>query len=198
MKCERTIAIIDEARNGTTMVTGIYAILGVPMFNRAGHIQPMTYEDMDIINTVIKDEAKFAANVQERNEKYKVWGFKMVGGWRVGDRLKKYLINPVYIAIFKDPVSLARRRFEHDINIYHIEHVLNQWHKTVDGLIAFDEKVHVLNYWDAIVDPVKFIHHLAEIAQLDADPLAVARAAAWIQPNNGDRHADYPDLEQWL
>lgn len=45
MTMTRTIAIIDQARNGTTMLVGIYAILGVPMFGNHPQRCPETAQE---------------------------------------------------------------------------------------------------------------------------------------------------------
>ena len=102
-----TVAIIDFAHSGTTMLAGICHILGVPMVG--ADYKPHKMEDLEVARA-IRDEGRFARLVEQRNGQHEAWGFKMAGAWKFPNSLA-HLREPVYLAIYKDPVSVTARRF---------------------------------------------------------------------------------------
>ena len=99
-----TIVILDLAHHGTTMLAGCLEILGVSMVGAS--YDPERWEDK-LIPKAIQDEHAFATVINARNHAMKMagrdWGFKYPGAWLWADMMEKYLIDPVYFAIYKDP-----------------------------------------------------------------------------------------------
>lgn len=191
----KTIAIIDQARNGTTMLTGIYHILGVPMWFK--HPNRMTYEDLDLTGSMTYPK-EFAREVAKRNEKFDLWGFKQPGAWKYADIFKENLIDPLYLAIFKDPVSLTRRRYKGEVTPFHLERTFELYQWSIDGIIKSELPVTFLGYLDAITQPERFVRRCAELAELEASEAAIRRAVDWITPNKGKATDDYPELKEWM
>ena len=194
-----TIAIIDFAHCGTTMCAGIFEIFGIPMVN--DRFQPIKREDWEIMEALQKGEEAFAEVVRRRDAEHKMWGFKFPGAWKFASAMRAHLQDPVYLAIWKDPISVTRRRFGTS-NRQWLRKCCNtcrQFKRSMNSIYASDLPVHTLSYHEAIVTPGQFVRHLAELAGTHPTAQQLDRATSYIQPSPGDgRRAPYPDVTQWL
>ena len=192
---ERTIVIVDLAHHGTTMVAGICQILGVPMVG-AGY-DAEKWEDPEKRSALRKDQEAFGVIVCQRNAQHDTWGFKSVGAWKQAASLKTYLRNPVYLAIYKDIVSVTVRRFG-GVTVNKLLNTALQMKTSLDGIQACGLPVRLLSYHRAIISPVEFVQGLAGRIGIEANSVQVDRAAAYIQPNRGSQKDRYPEVEPWV
>lgn len=193
----RTVAIIDFAHSGSSMVAGICEILGVPMVG--DNYDAMKWEDLDVLKA-LADEQQFALLVAERNARHSVWGFKRVGAWLFPEALA-HLRSPVYLAIYKDPVSVTRRRFgASDARLMKkLRNTMHQMMKSINAFYyTFGHPVHTLSYHKAVVTPEAFVQEVAEVIGFGGDKALRDKAAAYIQPNaTGKPRVRYADIESW-
>ena len=184
-----TIAILDLAHHGTTMLAGCYEILGVPMVGLG--LQAKRMEDPLIIRA-LQDEHAFATVVAARS--HRAWGFKYPGAWLYADLLGKYLVDPLYLAIYKDPVSVTWRR-ANGVSYKVLMNTIKQMKESVAGIHRSGLPCHWLSYYRAITDPDTFVGHLVEIAGLDADAEQMKQAIDYIQPSAGYRGVEGPQCK---
>ena len=192
-----TVAIIDFAHSGTTMVAGICEILGVPMV--LGDHHRIKWEDHSVIEAIQQGEGAFAALVERRSH-LAAWGFKYPGAWKFPEALA-HLRNPVYLAIYKDPVSVTRRRFgtSEDRAMKKLRNTMRQMMKSINALYyTFGQPVHVLSYQKAIIAPEAFVREIAIAIGLDGGNALINKAAEYIQPNTGGPRKRYPEIESWI
>lgn len=191
----RTVVIIDRIHNGTTMLAGVLVHLGVPMWGENYRVPKL--EDTDMIAAIRKGESYFAQLVAQRNTNHEIWGFKFPPVWRhYMPLLQRQLSDPVYLAIYKDPVSVAQRH----ANVGQapsLEQVRDEalWTlRNINGML--DRGVHVfpLSYVRAVVRPSEFVELVAEIVGIEPTAEQAERAIEWIQPNKGAPRAPYPRL----
>lgn len=96
-----TVILIGMGRGGTSMTAGILDALGVAMDgSNEGHFERMEFKRrksiIDIVHTL--------------NKEYKKWGAQvLIDDFQI-DRMIQTVINPVFIVIFRDPISIAQRR----------------------------------------------------------------------------------------
>jgi hypothetical protein len=190
----KTVAIVDFAHSGTTMLAGICEILGVPMVGE--FYKPMKWEDLEIIQS-LRDEDKFAAVVAQRNSKYDTWGFKYPGAWKFMPILERHLREPVYLAIFKEPVSVTRRRFGAN-TMSKLANTIEQFKLSVDGMMATGKQIHMLSYHVASVAPLQFVVNLALLLGLQPTNGQLDCAVQFMQPNRGDPRKPYPAVMPWI
>ena len=188
-----TVAIIDFAHSGTTMLAGLCHILGCPMVG--DRYKSKKWEDLDVIEA-IRDEVRFAELVGRRNAQRHVWGFKMPGAWKFPNSLA-HLRDPVYLAIYKDPVSVTMRRFG-KLGLGKVGNTLEQMRLSTEGLASSGLPVHVMSYHWATQNPGAFVKHLVNVTGLTPDYEQVVRAAAFIQPNANRLRQPYPEVEPWI
>jgi hypothetical protein len=195
----KTVAIIDFAHCGTTMMAGIYEILGVPMV--ADDYHQMKWEDHEIILPAkAGDDGLLAAVVASRNAQYDTWGFKFPGMLRVSPWLAPLLADPVYIAIYKDLVSVTRRRFgTSNRQLYRkMLNTAKQMQSSMQSIASSGLEVHLFSYCKAIVDPVGFVLSLASVAELEPQNECIDRAADYVQANRHGPRRSYPLVKDYL
>jgi len=190
----KTVAIIGVAHHGTTMVAGIYELLGVPM--AGAHRKERKWEDREIV-AALKDERRFKTTVAERDAQHEVWGFKSPGAWLVAPWLGKYLRDPLYLAILKDPVTVTMRRFGR-ISSNKIENTIEQMRRSVYGMRLSGLPVEWLSYQMAVLSPRLFVRYLAALAGLYPTAEQYERAVDWIQPNVAGGRREYPLVSEFM
>lgn len=188
-----TVAIIDLAHCGTTMLAGVCEILGVPMVG--ARYKERKWEDQDVI-AAIRDRTAFAQLVARRDAAHERWGFKFAGAWLFADSLV-VLRDPVYLAIYKDPVSVTARRFN-AVTISKLANTLRQMRDSVHGINDAGLDVRWLSYHQAVVTPAAFVVEVAHAIDIPPTPAQVDRAVAFIRPNRGGPLAPYPEVAKWL
>lgn len=190
-----TIVIVGYAHAGTTMLAGILEILGVPMVDT--NYKNMKWEDQDIVEA-LKNEEKFKQLVEERNAKYKVWGFKSPGAWLHSALLEAYLRDPIYLAMFKDPVSVTRRRFK-QVTMNKVHNTTKQMEFCAKGMLESGLPIHMLSYSEAVLAPVKFTMKLANITELKVEEYQLKQIQEYIKPNLSDNaRKEYPPIDVWI
>jgi hypothetical protein len=183
----RVVAVIDFAHSGTTMVAGLLEILGVPMVG--GQYKPMKWEDLEVIRA-LQNRDRFAALVEKRAESCDLWGFKYPGAWKFAAILEQVLTDAVYLAIFKDPVSVTARRFN-SVSMSKLANTINAMKRGIDGMAATNLPIHLLFYHQATVAPRDFVCRLMGLTDVLPTPGQVDAAVAFIKPDT-DPQRTYP------
>jgi hypothetical protein len=101
----KTVLVLGAGRGGTSMVAGALSKLGIYM----GESLSSYYEDGVLANCLSQNDKQQAKKIiQERNDKYSMWGFK-----KPSLRLWLWLNlfrEPVYVVVFRDAFATANRR----------------------------------------------------------------------------------------
>lgn len=189
-----TVAIVEYAHGGTTMLAGICEILGVPM--TGDNCKTLKWEDRDVV-AAFKDEGVFKTLVEQRNRQHEIWGFKSPGAWLHADLLKRYLEAPVYLAIFKDPVSVTYRRFG-IVSMNKLCDTIDQMKRVADGMRISGLAVHMLSYQKAISAPTEFVVRVAALIGIEASDRRIEDAAGFIRPNGQLLRNTYPSVGKYL
>jgi len=182
-----TVVILDLAHCGTTMVAGVFQLLGVPMVG--DRYDAAKWEDLEVIKA-LQDESAFAWLVANKPD---LWGFKYPGAWKFAPMLKTHLRDPVYFAIYKEPVSVTMRRFGGAAGPGRVRDTIQQMEASINGIIESRLPVHFLSYQIAITAPRAFASRLANLAGLSVNKSQMDAIARYVQPGAG-----YPSLESLL
>ncbi len=173
-----TPVVLGMAHCGTTMLAECLQHLGVPMTlgGDRGHC-----EDAGIAHALRK-QAWFEAEVATRSGR--TWGFKHPGAWRFA-RYFECLEAPVYLAIYKDPVTVARRYPYQDATLtepQHIHQTASRMMGSLAGMLSSGLPVRYLSYLDAVRDPYAFTVDLVKICGLGVTEKQVYAASSSIKP----------------
>ena len=174
------IAIVDLAHCGTTMTAGILERLGVPMVWKRTNGK---LEDDDVaqaLGTVKEPQnsRELARLVEQRGDL--TWGFKIPGAWKFAPVLREHLRDPVYLAIYKDPVSVTLRRFG-TVDTRRLAKTTRWMHESIVGIRECGLPVWWLSYLDAMRGPCQFVEHLAELAGVGVTGSQMDACLAWIR-----------------
>ncbi len=102
IKTKRTYVVLGCKRGGTSMLAGVLRLLGINMgdnINGNGN-----HEDQDMSDRNLEDMINM---VQQKNLAYEVWGWKDPMAIDYIHYLMPFLINPVFLTIFRDPCAVA-------------------------------------------------------------------------------------------
>ena len=195
-----TVGIIAYAHTGTSMLSAILEMMGVKMvFDDVEDYHHRKWEDHEFIHKLENEDA-FAEMVARRNAQVDCWGFKYPGAWQYMDRLERHLRDPVYLAMWKDPVSVTLRRFNSTNRFGRkLRNTIRQMKRAMDGIHAAGQPCHHFSYEDAVLTPARFVDRVADVIGVTLDEPQRERIVSYIQPNvSGNRHRAYPEIEPWI
>jgi hypothetical protein len=102
-----TYVVVGASRGGTSAIAFAMYHQGINM----GVENTVNYEDpilMKAIKPNAFDGPKVRARIAQQNTQNAIWGFKVPDAAFHMLRLEKLLRNPIYISIYRNPVSVAR------------------------------------------------------------------------------------------
>ncbi len=173
----KTVIVLGLGRGGTSMVAGVLAKLGIYM----GDGLDSRYQDQTLLDAVNRgDKAKARVTINERNQRYPVWGTKKLRLWRY-DKLFR---EPVYVVVFRDLLANANRRQQ----LFNVS-LLNEMFKLLGlsvNLLFFlkccKRPMLLVSYEKALIYPEEFVNTLAEFIGVH-NPDAVTAAIDFIRPS---------------
>ncbi len=167
------VAIVGMAFCGTTMLAGCLERLGVPMVRGGdrGHL-----EDAEIAHA-LRSKDTFAALVKSRSGQ---WGIKHPGLWRFEWLRECMPRETVYLGIFKDPVSVTRRRY-HAVDPLKLQDTVQRMQFAVSGSMAHGLDVHWLSYLGAVRNSFQFVTELTRVCHLSVTERQLFQAASVIR-----------------
>jgi len=93
--------------------------------------------------------------------------------------MRDCLVDPVYLAIYKDPVSVTLRRHG-TICGARLARTTRWMAENIAGINKSGLDVHWLSYSRAVARPERFVHELAKLAGMDATQEQIDAAVGWI------------------
>jgi hypothetical protein len=110
---KKTYVVLGCPRGGTSLLAGSLVAAGVHM----GECQTRQYEDPEF--KIHPRQADCAISylspvIRHRNLNLKEWGWKVPNSIYYIRNISDYLINPVYLFIYRDVASIARSSCKHD------------------------------------------------------------------------------------
>jgi hypothetical protein len=181
------------------MLAGVCHLLGVRMVFDSD-FDSCHGEDPTIIRSLLESEEAFAQLVSERNELEPSWGFKWPGRWENYPLYEKWLREPMYLSIWKDPVSVTRRRFGTSQHgwMRKLRNTARQMQGRINDAYRLQVPLMTFSYHKAIMAPGRFIREVGEAIGIEPTWQDVARIGQWIQPNLEGPKAKYPKLAEFL
>ena len=182
----RTVAIVGLVRGGTTMVAKAVAGLGVPL---GGENIP-TVEDPEFVHALnggrgyqlnaAVDMSAVLGLIARRNTINEVWGFKVPGN--IFPDVYDQLRNPHIIAVFRDPVAIAKREAVSTRTELkpHFRHAAILQARIADYLASTELPCLLVSYEKALAAPRVFVDAVAEF--LNVPPTDEAYAAIQRSP----------------
>lgn len=175
---EKTVLVVGVGRGGTSMVAGVLSKLGIYM----GEKLSSRYQDQSLLDCMNRNDKKQAKTIiQERNQKFSIWGMKKLRLWR----WNKLFREPVYIFIFRDIVATANRR----VMLFEVS-LLSEMFKILARNMLYvlflrltKRPVLIVSYEKALVYPYDFVEKLSHFLALENDPEKFTEAVNFIAPS---------------
>lgn len=188
MSASKTVVVLGMFRGGTSMVSGVLKILGVPMGDTEDRGQ--SYEDGNFIS---KGIPRIKELIATRNERHTLWGWKDPGSIDYIRKVKEDLVNPHYIIVFRDAYAIAKgsiKRAPHQPLANALCNAMNHTCKLIEFTIDFPkEKILILSYEKCIVDKEKMVTSILTFLDLNVSESVRDRACKFIEPG------DYRSME---
>ncbi len=182
----KNIIVSGIARSGTSLVAGALSKLGVFMGNKA---YPPVFEDVELSDTLEKKDLVAAQAMIERyNEKHPIWGWKRPSSVGYLDTVNSIFPNPVYIFIFKDIFSIAKRN---QISMkFDLVSNMRSTHQQYGKLLTFIEMYHpqamMVSYDKALMNRKLFVQSLCDFIKIVPLKDQFHSAVEFIRPNPAD------------
>jgi hypothetical protein len=155
---ERTYLLCGVQRSGTSMVAAVLHALGVDM-GRGG----LNHEDAEFLARPREVEAIVA----DRNVK-PIWGFKIPEFALSLDHFAKILRHPVFVLIFRNPVSILDSAMVRGDGDYcqGIERISSYFGAMLRFARESKEPVVLISYERAASNPIQFIDEVTRVLRL--------------------------------
>ncbi len=182
----KTIIVSGVARSGTSLVAGVLSKLGVFLGDTAC---PPVYEDTELGRAMENRELAAAKAIIGRyDEKHAIWGWKRPSSIGYLDEVDAVFSNPIYVFIFKDIFSIAKRNeiSMHADLIKNMRSVYKQQGKIIDFIEERNPVAMLVAYDKALVEKDRFVRALCELAGIEASADQFNAAVEFITPNPPD------------
>jgi hypothetical protein len=143
------------------------------------------HEDVGLSNAIETANIEAVCRVaNSRNEKFKRWGFKRPLVIKHDAIIEKYLRNPRYVLIFRDPLAVAmRNQLSLGISVPSGLGLFNQQFKEIETFMQRNTSPKLLiSYEKALQDPQGFLVALARFCGIN--PQKVPSMQQFVRPND--------------
>lgn len=170
----RAVLLTGNPRGGTTFIGSVAHHMGIPL----GKNRPR-YEDRKLRYLLlgeVPDEGhvRLEAVIRAREAQHALWGWKLPGIIQHVDLVDRLVRRPVYVLVFKDPLSIAMRRGQLGDGpiLPRIRDALRFSEQMLGFLARTDRECVLVSYDKASRNPAGFIRTLADVVGL---PMTDAR-----------------------
>ena len=188
----KNIVVCGVARSGTSLVAGALFKLGVFMGNTAN---PPVYEDVTFSRAMEEDDVDAARRIiADYDDKYPIWGWKRPSSVNFLDVVDGIFPNPVYVFIFKDIFSIAKRNriSMHSDLISNMRNAYRQLGKILNFIEKRNPTAMMVSYEKALMNRQHFVQSMCDFIGIQVSEDQFKAAVNFIRPNP----ADYLDLSR--
>ncbi|MCP4748085.1 MAG: hypothetical protein GY874_18405 [Desulfobacteraceae bacterium] len=181
----RTFIVLGAPRGGTSMIAGLLRLFGIYMGNKLGH----QHEDPQFRKETTLDTK--IDQIEKNNKSHKKWGWKLPNTIYYYEDIKNHIINPVFVVIYRNPLSIAMSSADRDNRDFRFklaEVPINHYRK-MHNLISNNPDVPsvMISYDEAIRQNKKknFLINFAKFLNLSFTEKVMKDAIEFINPEKG-------------
>lgn len=177
----RAVLLTGNPRGGTTFIASVAHHLGIPL----GKTQPR-YEDRRLRRLLIGDEPdhdKLALTIREREASAPLWGWKLPAIVQHFDLVDSLVQRPIYVMVFKDPLSIAMRKFNRGDQrvVGGLQSALLYAQRMVNFVSTTERECVLVSFEKAVRKPGDFIRTLGGVAGIAVDDARVLEIEAAVK-----------------
>lgn len=180
----RTVVVVGVPRGGTTMVAGALHCIGVFMGDSIGN----TYEDRPLSEAVEAEDWERVSKIARRRDwSYDVWGWKRPSSFKYLDAVDSTLRNPHYVVVFRDMLSIAKRRkmsMGFDVN-QTLHGTIGAYRRIATFIGETSRPTMMVSYEKCLTNKEVFLGALVEFVGCDPS-ISLSQAREFIQPDRED------------
>jgi hypothetical protein len=173
---KKTYIVMGCKRGGTSLVAGILRILGVYM---GDEFIDDNHEDQEFRKKSTKEIINL---IEKRNREYEIWGWKDPESIDYIHHVLPYLVNPVFILVYRDPMAIAmsessRQEKKVGDSLFEAVNVIRR----LTDFALFTDNTYVVSYEKAILNPEQYVRDMSNTLGLEYNEKAVK----FINPEKG-------------
>lgn len=182
----RAVLLTGNPRGGTTFIASAAHHLGIPLGKRRPR-----YEDRKLRFLLLGKEpdeghVKLEAAIRKREAMHEIWGWKLPAISRHFDLVDGLVRHPIYVLVFKEPVSIAMRRAKtrNPDALATMRNTMVFNLRLLDFLDSTKRECVLVSYDKAIRNQAAFIRDLAEIAGVTVTDARIAEIVEAVKADN--------------
>ncbi len=177
---EKTFIVLGAPRGGTSLVSGLLREMEIFMGDGLGH----NHEDPKFLTMDIKE---LRHTIRDRNEKYKVWGWKMPHIIFHLDQIIEEVRNPQIILVYRNQLNVAYSQVRRsDAKILTALKVTNDYYGKIHRFIdKFKGDVYFVSYEDLVSDSKQHVIDLATFVGYEMSDKVLKNCIQFIDPTTG-------------
>lgn len=186
---KRTYVVLGAPRGGTSMLAGIMRILGIYMgpADQLGH----QHEDPAFrMETSLETKLD---TIRARSDQHDVWGWKMPNSIHYIEQIEEHIVNPHYVAIYRNPLSIAKssaQRDGRDFDLNLIDVATNHYAKMNGFLRDNTHPCIAASFESARAKPRAFASELASFCQVTTNQEVLDRCFQFVHRKPGYKRID--------
>lgn len=123
VESQRTIIMTGVARSGTSFIGSIFGNLGVPMARSETDVVSGHWENLALREALVERRYDdLERMIGEFNSQYDTWAWKAPAIRNDLKSILKYVRNPCFVFVFKEPLSVAMRKIERNHQADFVKH----------------------------------------------------------------------------
>jgi hypothetical protein len=137
---KRTIIMTGVARSGTSFVGSVFGNLGVPMARSEDDAVSGHWENLELRRALVERRyADLERIIGEFDSQYDTWAWKAPAIRNDFEAILKYVRNPCFVFVFKEPLSVAMRKIERNHQADFVKHFRRMF-QAYSGLVEFAQE----------------------------------------------------------
>jgi len=123
VESQRTIIMTGVARSGTSFIGSIFGNLGVPMARSETDVVSGHWENLALREALVeKRYDDLQRMIGEFDSQHDIWAWKAPAIRNDLEAILKYVRNPCFVFVFKEPLSVAMRKIERNHQADFVKH----------------------------------------------------------------------------
>jgi len=182
----RALLLTGNPRGGTTFIASVAHHLGIPLGKRRPRYEDRKLRYLLLGNEPDEGHVKLEAAIRKREAAHEVWGWKLPAISRHFDLVDGLVRRPIYVMVFKEPVSVAMRRANtrNPAVLTTMRNTMLFNLRMLDFLDNTKRECVLVSYDRAIRNQAAFVRDLAEIAGVSVTDARIAEIVEAVKADN--------------
>lgn len=182
----RAVLLTGNPRGGTTFIASVAHHLGIPLGKSIPKYEDRRLRPLLLGEVPDEGHVRLEAAIRAREAQHALWGWKLPGIVRHFALVDRLVRRPVYVMVFKDPLSIAMRRTQNAgaSLLPGVRGAMDLFHRMVYFAAQTERECILVSYEKAMRDPASFVRTLAEVVDIPVHETRIAEIIAAVQADS--------------